>query len=126
MKFKVEYPLKHPNAVIVHVNQSLTDKSCEVFKIGSITPDKESPTPAPVIEILAIPGVTVVQLFRYRLSVEKGDVFEWEDLFPQVLAIIKSYYSPGGEFVETKPPYQSYTEGGSFKERPLPSSKQKS
>lgn len=59
--------------------------------------------PAPVKEMFDIEGLESISMKRYNFQFMKGVVFGWDDLIPQLLTIIKKYYSPEEELTEAAP-----------------------
>jgi hypothetical protein len=44
-------------------------------------------------ELAALPGVIRIdQSDRYRISIDKGNLFEWTDLLPKIRTVITKYY----------------------------------
>jgi hypothetical protein len=41
---------------------------------------------------------------RYKLTIEKAEVFSWNDLTPQIVEILRRYLSPEGEATEIAEP----------------------
>ena len=51
--------------------------------------------PELVKALFSIEGLTEVALRSYEIWVDKGSVFEWDDLIPKILPIIKTLSSDG-------------------------------
>lgn len=99
MKFQLEF---HPNpdCMTVHVATQLTEKMIEMWHDGTDldrNDEIDSPAPAYIKEIYALDGVTDhISLKRYQLGVCKGKLFSWDDLAPQIVAIMQAYLEPEG------------------------------
>lgn len=53
--------------------------------------------------LFAIPGVTFLGFDKYEIVVEKAELFEWEDIEPKVIEIIKTNFLEEGEEVKELP-----------------------
>ncbi len=53
--------------------------------------------------LFAIPGVTSLGFDKYEITVEKAELFEWKDIEPKVLEIIKAQFLKEGEEVKEMP-----------------------
>lgn len=68
-----------------------------------------------VKSLLHLPGVDDVWISPYRLSVTKGNAFDWDDIEPEVLAILKKGFGRkvgdvqvfGSHYVSPKPIVES-------------------
>ncbi|MFN8123394.1 MAG: NifU N-terminal domain-containing protein [Thermoleophilia bacterium] len=77
----------NPNAVKFTLDRPATDKRNETFRAGSDPAD--SPLGA---AIFALDGVTNVFITANFVSVNKEDGAAWDDLVPDVIAVIEGHF----------------------------------
>lgn len=85
MKYATEF---YPNNQYMGVH-------CEIRlpQIGFISSDKKTPEAEKLKEdLLAIPGVVEVTAYNYKLGVTRGGVFKWQEIEPQVLAVLREFF----------------------------------
>lgn len=80
-----------------HLNKEVTDQSIETFYSKDCLDNsfscKESKHFELARKIFDIPGVSEVRFSkRYRITVTKGEMYEWEEVQKEVLWAIKTYF----------------------------------
>jgi hypothetical protein len=78
MKFQT-----HPNPVVatLHVSERLTTEwEVSFLNVGS-QPNKQTPL---VKALFGIRGIKKIRISAYEVSLEKSDVFSWEELRPDI------------------------------------------
>jgi Scaffold protein Nfu/NifU N terminal len=89
MKCQFEfYP--NPNRMCVHLSQRLSDDRAVTFWHKSHNVDEQ---PSYVLKIFEIDGITEVTLQQYSISLEKGSVFEWEDILFEVINVLNKDFA---------------------------------
>ena len=107
MKYRLQY---YPNGdiVTIHVDQRASNKriACgEGFCAFDMkTEEALKKGPSLVKALLNIRGVILVELDNYEIKLEKGAVFEWDDILGKALVIIRVELDPKGELKESAPP----------------------
>jgi hypothetical protein len=106
MKYRIEY---YPNGdiVTIHSDQRMSVKpktyGDDLFSGLSL---KESLKTGPsfIKSILVVRGVKSVSINGYEVRIEKGSVFQWDDILGKALAIINVEFDPKGMLEEIAPP----------------------
>lgn len=85
-----EFRLKHefctnPDYCIIHVSDPVIKETIITFDSPNSQPDKSMPI---VQDLFDINGVAKVTIQRYRVSIEKGHVYRWEELLPDIENIL--------------------------------------
>lgn len=107
MKYKIE---EHPNEdrLSFHVTEITSSKlvisidSMKTFEIFKHEMRKDEREFLKYLSgaLLAIPGVTELTFNKYEIGVQKGKVFDWKDVEPHVIHVIKSIVAKDSELEE--------------------------
>jgi len=73
----------------IAIDKQLTIQRDEYFYFGETDPLSDSPPPPFINELFGIHGVEAVGLERYTLLIKRGEVFQWNEIVPAVLAALK-------------------------------------
>lgn len=107
MKYKIE-ECPNQNILCFHVTEKISSNfmisidSMETFEMfkDEIRKDEREFLKHLSGALLAIHGVTEITFDKYEISVEKGEVFDWENIEPDVIHVIKSIVAKGAEIQE--------------------------
>lgn len=107
MKYKIE-EFPNENLLSFHVTANISSKlvisinSMEAFEMFKDEMRKDEREFLKYLSgaLLAIPGVTELSFSKYEISVQKSEVFDWEDVEPNVIHVIKSIVAKGAELEE--------------------------
>jgi hypothetical protein len=76
-----------------HTNQVVTEAIIENFygekNISGATSKKTADL---VKKLFGIPGVSKISLARYEISLQKGEVFEWKEMHPEIMWVLKNHF----------------------------------
>lgn len=97
MKYATEF---YPNVKCMGVHSEKRFPRISWLSSENKTPEAEKLK----ADLLAIPGVTEVTAYDYSLTVTRGGVFTWQELEPQVLAVVREFFG-----VEELTPVVAYT-----------------
>ncbi len=103
MRYKIEF---FPNQEIVgiHLDEMVTKKMIETFD-SPVRPDYcQEEWPPLVQDLFKIRGIKRVTLTPYEINLEKGSVFEWNELVTRILNSLLTTFDPMGIAVEVSPP----------------------
>ncbi len=100
MRYRIEY---FPNlaCVEIHLDKELTRSLIECWD----SPDNHSTEPPELVrDLFTILGVSKVLFHRYSVSLQKGEVFTWDEIIFKAKGVILSHLDPMGELVELGSP----------------------
>lgn len=100
MRYRLEYHT-NPDRMSVHVDKRVTKKMTEVFFSENWDEDKQMPF---VRDLFAVDGVSSVSLGPYSIHIEKGGVFQWEEMISRIIFVLQMHFDPNGEAVEAEQP----------------------
>lgn len=91
--WNAEFRLKHsflpsnanPDYCIIHVSERVIHRHVTTFDSPGAQPEEMTPM---VHELFGVKGVSEIILRAYEVSIIKGSVFSWEEILPQVEAVI--------------------------------------
>lgn len=87
-KGEVEYFPENPDVIEIHISERVTDERILMYE--EKWSDKKRPDV--VDDFFGIKGVKTVTLEQYSINIEKGRMFDWDDILPKVLKIIVHYF----------------------------------
>jgi len=98
--YQIEYH-PAPNFLSIHLDKEFTSEF-----VGSVdTSDwDEEEIPPIVIDFLQLPGITDVAPERYRLVLEKGNLFSWDEIIGSVIVVLQMHLEPHGKIEEIAAP----------------------
>lgn len=107
MKYKIN-EVPNENILCFHVTEKISSNlvisidSMETFELFKDEMRKDEREFLKYLSgaLLAIPGVIDLTFNKYEISVEKSEVFDWQDIEPNVIHVIKSIVAKGGELEE--------------------------
>ncbi len=108
MKYVLEYAAEHPDTVGIHIRERLTEFDYENWDYPGDKSEYGTGTPEWAVKIFDIKGIDSVSCSRYTIDVYKGGAFDWDELLPEILAVVKAYFSLNEELVEKEPPRQAW------------------
>ncbi len=94
MTYQVEH-LQNENEAIIHVDM-------DIRGISPMGPYSEDEVSEKICRVEGIVGIK--EAHKYHLVIEKGRLFEWDDVIPDVIDIIRENFDPEGE-LEKLPPF---------------------
>ena len=84
--------LAHPDFCHINVSHKLTTNEVgHLFTIPEQGPVKMT---AMLVELFAVKGVAKIAMRPFQMTIEKGSVFEWSELLPEVEAIMLKHLTP--------------------------------
>jgi hypothetical protein len=96
----------------IHVSRKVVNEA-NVTHVDIEVAIKRGTAPKLWRRLAAVPGVTEVWLKEYSVDVTKGEAFDWDVVFPQVLEVLKEELAGGAEFLP-KPKGKSEGAGATF------------
>jgi hypothetical protein len=86
-RLKIEY-LSEETFAAFHVSEVIIKEA--ILSFGSPSSQTEKQTPM-VKELFLVNGVAEIYLYPYKIVVERGVVFSWEELRPKIERVIKKH-----------------------------------
>jgi len=93
MRYRIRKSTKPDEWIYITVDKKLTNEKEEIF-----LPGDEWKAPF-IAAIFGIEGVIETRLQRYDLVLKKAEVFNWEEITPIAVRILREYLDPNGTMV---------------------------
>lgn len=104
MKYKLEF---HPNpdCLSIHITKRLVKSGCQRFESSTDKIDiwdnnmvvGQKDPPAFVTRLFEVEGIKTVHIDQYEIDLEKGSVFEWNDMLERIISILNIELFPDDE-----------------------------
>lgn len=92
----------------IHFKHELTKKSAEKFHAQECKCPLDKNRAELYTMLLELEGITEIIIDRYTMHINKGQLFEWEEMIESILFRILTAFSPNGELTQMRPAREYY------------------